>query len=420
MWKFEKSSKAVFFEKVIGKQMPVAGNLFQNKSRICMALGMPKNCSTEALNERVGSALKNPITPETVENSLVKQVILRGEEARLEKFPIPTFFEGDAGSYITAGACIVRHLNGSMNMGIYRIQVLDGKRLAIHASPRSDLYRIFLKKETEGSETLETAIAIGVEPATIFAAILKPLPGVSEFNVAGALKGEPIKITECETVDLMVPCEAEIVLEGEIRLKEKISEGPFGEIGGYYGTSISPVMEITAIYYRKQPIFHVILPGPSSEHFTLINLANIGIKKSVLKKLKEKFSSVKDLNLVWSPSTGTMMKLIISLENKGSDIEPREILETVFNLKVREMTVGSFVKQVVVVDEDVNIYDSSEVEWAVNTRTPNEKRIIVIPNFQSWNNDYAAEDGCSVRFGIDATKSLNKRKKFEKVQIPKY
>jgi len=418
LWNFEKEGKAVLFENVKEKSFSAVGGLFQNLSRIHLGLNIPGKFNPEKISDKIGLALKNPIPYLTVESSPAKEVIEKGEDVNLNDLPIPIFFEEDAGPYITAGVCIVKHLDTViLNMGIYRIQVLDKNSIVIYGNPLSDIRKIYSMAEAKSYTNIEIAVAIGVDPAVLFAAILKPRTNLSELEIAGSLKGEPIKVVKCETVDLMVPCDAEIVLEGKVHVKKKVPEGPFSEIGGYYGKSLSPITEITALYHRKDSIFHAIMPGPSTEHFTLINIINFGMKKAIFRRLKAIFNDITNINVIWSPSTGTMMKLIISM-SKTSEDAPKKILETAFNLKVGGTPISSFIKQVIIVDDDINIYEPVEVEWAINSRTPDESRILVLPNIRSWHLDCAVRsDGCSVRLGVDATKPLGKYERLKKVKI---
>jgi len=425
LWKNEKSGKATLFEKVKGKNIPLIGGLYLNPNRIGLALNLQmeeedKKSVYRKLDKLIRSAILKPKPCINVKSGPVKEEIKKGKDVDLRNLPIPTFFRGDKSPYITAGVCIAKNPETeTLNLGLYRVQVRGKNKIVVYGSPESDLSTIYSIAERKGYNHLDLAIAIGVEPSILISAISKIPKNVSELEVAGVLKGEPIRLVECETVNLKIPYDAEIVLEGKVKLKEKVEEGPFGEFSGYYSSSLSPLTIVTAISHRSNPFFHAVLPGPSKEHFTLMGLINIRLEQKIFTSLKSRFKGIRKLNLLWSFETGNSMSLFISLRKQNEE-EPKRILKEVFRLKVGGKPVSNFVKRVVVVDEDVDVYSLSDVEWAVSSRLLDKSQIYILPKVKGWSFERGVGlRKTSIRIGFDATKPLEEKEKFRRVKLPK-
>ncbi len=421
LWRAEEQGKAVFFEKVKGKNIPVVGGLYQQIGRLGLALGFKEEeFGYKDFFELVNSAISKPTPPTEVGSGPVKEVVETGDDVDLEKLPVPTFFESDGGPYITAGVSIAKNPETNvLNLGVYRTQVHGKKEITVYGSAISNLGNIYKNIEEKGYESMDLAVAIGVDPVILASAVSKAPPNLSEFDVAGSLNGEPIKVVKGETVELTIPSNTEIVLEGKVNVKNKVSEGPIGEFSGYYGSSTSSIITITAVCHRENPWFQTILGGPAKEHYALINIINTMLNQTILEGLKSKFESVKDANLVWAPSTGTMLKLVISMDKKN-EREPREVIKTAFNLSAGLLPVNAFVKQIIVVDEDVDIRNPEDVEWATFSRLPDRSRMVIIPNVAAWRFECVTKpNGTSVRIGMDVTKPLKDREKFKRAKIPR-
>lgn len=413
LWKFQPQKKAVLFEKVKGSSIPAVGGLMQGIEKLGLALGLPVTKKFINLEETdfLNSALANPIPYKTVVKGPVKEVIKIGSEIDMSRLPVPTFFEDDSGRFITGGVGIARNPEtGALNAGIYRIWVIGKDTITVNASGNSDLAYIYKTAEKLGEE-LSIAVAIGVDPAVLFAATKKTPRSVSELDVAGALKGEPIKVVECETSDLLIPANAEIVIEGKVDFSKKVSN-KLGEAAGYYGINTNPVTKVTAVTHRHDAIFYTVLAGPSVEHRTLGSLSNK--VKPFIQEIMKKHPVVQKAHPV---IIGTMLHLIISIEKK-SDEEPMELIKKIFQTTVGPMPVSKFIKRIVVVDDDIDIYDQNDVEWAVWSRVGDAGKIFILPDVVSFETDLAAKDGKSVRVGIDATKDLDDSEKLKRAIIP--
>jgi 2,5-furandicarboxylate decarboxylase 1 len=309
---------------------------------------------------------------------------------------VPTLFEGDGGPYITAGIGISKNPEtNAYNIGVYRMQVIGKDKILVWAFPGSDLHYIYKAYEKMGKE-MDFAVAIGTDPAVLATAVSKVPADVDEISVAGALRNEGIKVTKCETVDLLVPASTEIVIEGKIDPKVRTMDGPFADHGGIYKGGPSPTFRISAICHRKDPLFHVILSGDSMEHCTTSEILACFWGRNILDHLQPKFESVKDVNLFWHG--GTKKWTVVSLSEKKSNKEPQEIITEIFELSMpryRMQPVSSFLRTTILVNEDVDIYNAKEVAWAVGTRLVD---CVVIEDDKT--------KGYELRIGLDATKPI--------------
>jgi len=413
--RFQEEKKAVLFEKVKGSSMPVIGGLLNGMERVGLALGIEPTKKFVRYEDTGyhNRAVAQPVHYEQVDAGPVKEVIMKGEQIDVTKLPVPTFFEDDSGPFITAGIGVARNPEtGVLNVGIYRALVLDRSRITINASPMNDLAKIFRDAEKK-NEKMPIAMAIGVDPAIMVAAVAKSPPDISEIDVAGALMGTPVRMVKCETSDLLVPAHAEIIIEGEADFSKKISN-QLGEFAGYYGKAVNPVITVTAVTYRRDALFNTILAGPSMEHRTLGNYALVNVYRAIVKLIKQKYHFVTDITL---PLFGSMPNIFIAIEKKDNET-PRSMIKEIFNLPIGPMPLSRIVKRIVIVDNDVDVYSRRDVEWAIWSRVATEDRIITIPDVESWELDYSAKDGKSVRVGIDATKDLADTEKLKKAVIP--
>jgi 2,5-furandicarboxylate decarboxylase 1 len=218
---------ALLFENVKHSHIPVLGGVFATRKRALLAL----QTSDKECADKFQYALEHLLPPRTVASAPCKEVILKSADADLSRFPIPIFSQGDSGPFITAGLVISKDPESARsNTSIYRLQVHDSHRLGVKAQ---QLQRQLRKAEARG-EALPVAIAIGTDPVLMLASQWDAPYGVDEIELAGALRGEPVEVVRAETVDLMVPATAEIIIEGYIQPKTREIEGPFGEVGVYY------------------------------------------------------------------------------------------------------------------------------------------------------------------------------------------
>jgi 2,5-furandicarboxylate decarboxylase 1 len=215
---------ALLFENVNHSKLPVLGGVFATRKRAFLAL----ETSEKECAEKFHRALERLIPPRQISSGPCKEVILKSEDADLSRFPIPIFSQNDSGPFITAGLVISRDPESARNnTSIYRLQVHGSRRLGIKAQ---QLARQLRRAEANG-EALPVAIAIGTDPVLMLASQWDAPYGIDELELAGALRGEPVEVVRAETVDLLVPATAEVVIEGYIQPKMREVEGPFGEVG---------------------------------------------------------------------------------------------------------------------------------------------------------------------------------------------
>jgi len=393
----EKKGPAVLFKKPKGYTMPVVGNIMGTRNRLAMALGIDeKELITEYLRRK-----GKPIAPKVVSKGPVKEVVLKENIDIPKLLPVVTYSEKDSNPYLTTGVVIVKDPNsGLQTMGLHRLQVLGKNRLTILllSPPIPQYYR----QMEEQNKPLEVAIAIGVDPVFMFSTVAW-MPVGTKFDLVGSLYGEPAEMIKGETIDLNVPVHAEIVLEGKIlpHLREK--DGPFGETSGYYVPYESPVIEIDAVTHRRDPYFQALHPW-SHEAFVLM----VSWEAETLRNLQARFPGVRHLNLM--PDTvGAHAVIGVSNKNRG---ETRQLM-------LSTLIDNVYIKRVVVVDDDIDVYNSGEVEWALASRFQADTDLVVVPDLGGSPLDPSTKPGyLTAKMGLDATKPLGEPEKFEKVDVP--
>ena len=250
-------------------------------------------------------------------------------------------------------------------MGLYRHELKGKNRLGVSSQ---QLARQLAKAEAEG-KGLPVAIALGVDPALIIAATWKAPYGVDEITIAGGLRGAPVELVKAETSDLEIPATAEIVIEGVLLPNIREMEGPFGEYPGYYNPAIlKPVIEVTAITHRRNPIYLAGLTGmPTTDNHILKQVA---LEALYMWELKQKFPGVRAIHL---PAAGAQALLAVVAMRPTSKFEARNVISYLLGNRPG-------VKCVITVDDDINIRDIEKVIWAVMTRSQPAEDVIVLTN----------------------------------------
>jgi len=319
--------------------------------------------------------------------------------------PLPTHNQLDSGPYITAGLIITRNPEtGAQNVAILRCQLNGPDRLGVLVLPRQTHH--FLSMAEAKGESLPVAIVIGVDPLTLLASqAIAPLDQ-DELEIAGALQGAKLPIAKCLGSDILVPAEAEFVLEGRFLPGVREPEGPFGEFPQYYGSrDLRPVIVVDRVTHRVDPIFHTI-NGGGLEHLLL---GGIPREATLLAHLRRSFPSVRDVHL---PPGGTCRYHLYVQMRKAYEGEAKNVILGAF--------AGHYdVKHVIVVDEDVDIHDPQEVEWAVATRVQADRDIVIIPGAHGSRLDPSADNGVGAKMGIDAPIPLGgDPMRFMRIRIP--
>jgi 2,5-furandicarboxylate decarboxylase 1 len=390
----------LFFDNVKGFQTKIVANTCATRKRLCFALDV----KPEKLYQKMIEGWRLPTPPKIVKTGPVKEVI---EKADLPKIPILTHFEKDAGSYITSATVSARSPDKKIeNVSIHRLMVIDKNHLAIRLVPRQ-LFKLW-NMAKEAKKDLDVAIAFGLHPAIMLAAT-SPLPfGISEYTVANAFLEKRLQLIKCENVDAYAPAEAEIVLEGKISVKNEIIEGPLVDITGTYDIKRSqPIVEIVGMMHREDFIYQALLPS-GAEHKLLMGLPH---ETLIWEAVANVVPIVKAVNL--SEGGCGWLHAIISIE-KQKDGDGKNALMAAFGTHPS-------LKHAIVVDNDIDVYNSEEVEWAIATRFQANEDLIIIPNARGSTLDPSAdqETGQTTKLGIDATRPLTKpAEKFVKAKIP--
>jgi len=366
--KLEKQGKdpLVYCKKICGSEFPLIINLGASYDRMALALGSD---SIQELAQILSRREVNPLGWKQVSKaeSPVKEIILKGKDADLDLFPIIQHNELDAGRYIDAAPLVMKQwATGAYNAGIYRHQKQGKHQLGVMINPANHGNYVRAEYEDHGEPT-PCYLVVGHHPALLVAAVAK-VPGVGkELEVAGGFMGEGLEMVPAETIDMMVPARAEIIIEGFIPPKKRQFEGPFGEWPRYYyKEGDQPFMEVTAITMRKNPIFQTIF-NAHSEHHILGAAPRIG---SLLRRIRDAVPSVTAVNLPLSAMGRS--HVYISLK-KRAEGEPKQAAMAAF---VTESTI----KHAIVVDDDIDVFNETEVLWSLAMRFQADRDLVIIPN----------------------------------------
>lgn len=393
------------FEHVTGSGMQVVTGLVTSRESIARSLGL----TYPQLIERYTRALNEPVPCRIVDGKglAVKETVLTGDQVDLGLLPACVHHEKDGGRYLTAALCITKDPEtGIRNVAIHRHEIHDRNHLGALLLPRHT-DQIYRKCEAQG-KPLEIALAIGVHPSLLLASQATTQLGVDEFEIGGALLGEPVELTRCETVDVEVPVESEIILEGRILPTVREPEGPFGEYPRTYGPEAPRhVIEITAMTFRSAPIYHTIVPA-TMEHLLL---GAISREATMLQTIRQATPNVTDVRI--TPASGCRYHALIQLDQKHEG-EAKNAMFAAF-------TSSTEIKHVVVVDTDIDIGDSADVEWAIANRVQAARDVIIIPDAMGNKLDPSSRNGTSDKMGIDATVPVGAdRERFRKIAIKDY
>jgi 2,5-furandicarboxylate decarboxylase 1 len=392
--------RATLFPKPGDPPIPVVSGLISDRGWMAEAMGVEPG---ELLNRFQEAALA-PLPWQEVASAPAQEVVHRTVDLA-QLLPLPTHNEYDSGPYITAGLMITRNpRTGKQNVSIHRCQLSGKNRLGVLLLPRHA--HMFFEMAEQAGQPLEAALVVGVDPLTLLASQAIAPMDVDELEIAGALHRRPLPVVKCLTSELRVPAEAEIVIEGRFLPGVREPEGPFGEFPQYYGERGNRhVMEVDVVTHRRDAIFHTV-GGGGLEHLLL---GAIPREATLLAHLKRTFPNVLDVHL--SPG-GTMRYHLYVQIKKGQEGEAKNIMMGAF--------AGSFdVKHVIVVDDDVDIHNPTEVEWAVATRFQADRDLLIVPESQGSKLDPSARDGVGAKMGLDATKPLSAGKMvFTRIRVP--
>ncbi|WP_297070425.1 UbiD family decarboxylase [Thermococcus sp.] len=388
-------TQPVLFEDVDGWQ--VAGNIWSTRERIAGYLNVRKKGLTGFITE----AMKNPRPFKKMNDApFLKNST---EDFSLLELPVPRYYPKDGGHYFTSAMVVARGENGFTNISFHRIMVRDEKTAAIRLVPRH-LYSMW-KDKAEHGEELDVRIIVG-NPVHLLLAGATSVPyGVSELEIASKMSemafGKPLEVVDVSGIP--VPVETELVFEAKIT-PELVDEGPFVDITGTYDyVRKQPLVVFERMYHVNDPIFHALLPG-GYEHYMLMGLPKEPQIYASVKRVVPKVHGVRltEGGAMW-------LHAVVSITKQHDGDGKNAILAALAG--------HPSLKHVVVVDEDIDIYDDREVEWAVATRFQADRDLVVVPNARGSSLDPSATKSLTAKWGIDATKPLDRKEEFERATL---
>jgi len=397
--------KPVYLEKIKESNIPVAGNLLSSRQLVAMAL----NVEVGGILHKLNWAMNNLKEPPIVDKGACQEVVEGNVD--LTKLPILKHMPKDRGRYVTSAVCILRDpQTGIRNSSFHRLLLLDERRFVARIVEGRGTDTILKRSGGEA----DVAICIG-SPIQVMIAAATSLPhGVDELGMANAL--EPTPLVKCKKIDLEVPAETEIVLEGRIT-KERAPEGPFLDITETYDMEREqPIIEVKYITHRRNPIYQALIPG-KSEHKILMGMPMEPLIYNEVNKV------CKCLNVYITPGGASWLHAIIQIKKEGDD-DAEKAIEAAFKAH-------KSLKHCIIVDEDINIYDMEEVEWAIATRVQADEDIYIYRGERGSSLDPSAkyipgEKPITAKMGIDATIPLGKKdkpfkkEKYKQINVEEY
>src|SRR5262252_8170911 len=357
----DQAKTALFFHKVIGYDVPVVSGIIRSRERATMALG----CETfREIEDKLQAAIQRPIAPKRVKTSPTREVTMEGDEVDLYRLPIPMSSIYDGGPMITAGVVIARDPELGMNSGIYRFIVKEKNLTGIDIVTPNNM-RLFAQRALERKEPLPISISIGTHPIEITGSGYRAPLGVDEMGIAGGLRGVPVELAPCKTIDVPYIADAEIVLEAEIPPTGWTwPEGRFGEftrlMGGLHW---NPLVRIKAIARRRDALYYALhMPWENTW------LAAPTRYTAIRQALRTAGVTVKDINVTLGGCA--FWHAVISIKKQPGEAK---------NALLAALSVMDL-KHVVVVDDDIDVFDPTDVEWAIATRVQGDRDVMIVGN----------------------------------------
>ncbi|MCK5303264.1 MAG: UbiD family decarboxylase, partial [Candidatus Thorarchaeota archaeon] len=384
------------FENVKESEFRVAGNLFCTKEQIGDYFGI----KTEDIIPTLTKAIENRSPPEATKDAPCQEVIR--DSVNLDDIPILVHNEVDGGPYISSGVVVASDPEFGQNLDFHRAMQIGKNRMVTRVVRGRDFHK-FLERNGE----VDVAYCIGNTPEILIAAATSVETGVDELEIANALR--PIRVTKAKTVDLMIPADSEFVLEGRVFLEEKADEGPFIDLTETVDViRQEPIFEVKKITHRKTAIWQGLLPG-RSEHKVLMGMPR---EPTVFRKVAEKGVDVLDVNI--TPGGASWLHIAIKIRKKNEDD----------GIKALEGAFGGHrsAKHVWVYDDDIDIYNEQDREWALATRFQGDEDMLIKDREPGSSLDPSAEPGTKLttKIGFDVTKPLVARgKSFDRAEFPK-
>ena len=391
----EHNNEVVIFNNIKESDMRIISGICNTREKIASSI----SSTVPEITQRIIQATENPTKIEKIEST--GKSFKTSMKADLTKLPVPTFYKKDGGAYLTAGVIIAKDPEtGVRNASIHRMLVKGKDRLGVRIVPRN-LYTYY-KKAEELDEPLEIAIAIGMNPATLLASCTSIPITADELEVANSFHNGEMKLIKCDTVDLEVP-DCEILLEGQIIPHERDSEGPFVDLTDTYDViRQEPVIHVEKMHYKDKPLYHAIMPA-GNEHKLLQGLPQ---EPRIYRAVQNTVPTVKNVVLTEGGCCWLHAAISIQKQTPGDGK----------NVIMAALAAHPSLKHCVVVDEDIDIFNGDDIEYAIATRVKGDEDILIVPGARGLSLDpRATPDGTTTKVGVDATKLLDKKEKFERV-----
>lgn len=377
-------NSAMVFTDVEGSRFPLVGNLVPGRSALARAM----RCTPDELAARYADALRKPHSCVKIDSAKAPVFQHRLDGDILSQLPLTVQHEHDAGYYLTAALLVVRDpVSGKTNLSINRMQVVGDNQLGVLVLP-GRLLQILSAAECEQRD-LDLAIVIGVDPLLCLASQAPANREIDDLEVASALRTAALPVAECPVSGLLVPAEAEFVMEARFRANARVQEGPFGEFPRTYGPAgLAPLVEVISCWHRQGAIFQTILSG-GREHFLLGGIPREAV---LFRTLREANLNVVAVRLTEAGSC--RLHAVVALRDPTPGIAVNALLITLGALTT--------VKHAVVVDDDIDIFDDEQIGWAIATRVQADRDVVIISASRGSSLD-PSSGRTTAKMGIDAT-----------------
>jgi 2,5-furandicarboxylate decarboxylase 1 len=389
------------FRSVAGSPFPVVTNVCGSVARLALAL----RCSVGELSRVYAARCAHPVKPEVKSEAPAQERVLFGKDVNLESFPQFVYHEDDASQPFITAAIVVAcdPETGKSNLSFHRLMIVNRTTTAIFMARGKHLDQIYRKYESAG-QPMPIAAFLGVHPACSLGALYTGSAETEEYDIIGGLQQSPLALVNCVTNPLRVPADAEFVLEGLVPPRTRVDEGPFGEFTGYStGNMLCPMFEVQAVTSRQDPVFQDIVSG-HSEHLLLPIL---GMEHYLLEAARTAVPTTVNVRLL------VPLTAFVAL-NKKDDSQPQRIIESLLASDI-------YIKQVIVVDADVNTSDLRQVATAVALHVMPDRDVYIHRSMLGTELDPSCEsaDGSTAKLGIDATLPLKTPRTVLKNRVPK-
>lgn len=378
-----------------GTNFPLVGGVYNSRAKALIAFG----CDEDHVFDQIVAGLSTRIPPTYVADGPVHENVILGGDIDLSMLPVPRYSPDDGGPYITSGF-VVSHdpETGVPDIGHYRCEIIDDKTMSMMAAPGHRFAKNMAKAQRMGQKTFRGSLVVGVDPMIAYSCPIQVPDDTNDWEVVGGMRGAPVELVKCRTNDVAVPAHAEVVIEFEVDFTNTVSEGPLGEYTGYYTpASDKPIVRPTAITHRNGAYFQALLTGrPTTENHILKQLP---FEASFTQMMRQQFPTVERVAI--PPSGGVFFRVVIAMRPRYAG-EARSAILAAMGSNMRPKTV-------VVVDPDIDVHDSEQVEWAMAFRTQPARDVIIVDNLPGGALDPTADESLppdqrtGSALGIDAT-----------------